>query len=320
MYYGLSYPASGFEATLAPLTNGWGVDKWVGCDVGVMNSPSNRGPLSRAGAPMVTAGVKRGLRVVAKTVFLTADVFSGSMPGPRLLIYHQIGAGLGRQMEVTEGAFRDHLDWLHVNGETVTLDRVLAERGLPGSERLFVLTFDDGYRDMYEKAWPLLRDRAVPFVLYLTTHPTESGVPLAPGGRADPITWAQVEEMLASGLMTLGAHTHRHRELGEMTVPMIEEEIGTSNELITKRTGVTPIHFAYPWGYWSETAHPVVAAAYETATLGSGAPITADRDPLKLNRVPVQLSDGVFFFKRKMTTGLQAEDRFRRRLARYDGP
>jgi hypothetical protein len=64
----------------------------------------------------------------------------------------------------------------------------------------------------------------------------------------------------------------------------------------------------------------VVAAAYETATLGSGPPITRDTDPLKLNRIPVQLSDGFFFFKQKMRTGLPAEDWLRRRLAHYDGP
>jgi len=263
---------------------------------------------------------KRGARFAAKTGFAAADVFSRRRPGPRLLIYHQIEAGLGRQMEVTEGAFRRQLGWLLDNGDVVSLDQALADRGRPESNRQFVLTFDDGYQDVYERAWPLLREHGLPFVLYLTTHPTESGESLTPGGRAEPMTWAQVEEMLESGLMTLGAHTHRHRDLGEMPAAMIEEEIEVSNDLIARRTGVTPIHFAYPWGYWSARAHPVVAAAYETATLGSGPPITRDTDPLKLNRIPVQLSDGFFFFKQKMRTGLPAEDWLRRRLAHYDGP
>ena len=269
---------------------------------------------------MAQAAVKRAVRVAAKAGFTAVDLFSPPMPGPRLLIYHQIGAGLGRQMEVTTPSFRRHVDWLVDNGQVVTLDHAIENAGQAGSDRHYVLTFDDGYRDMYERAWPLLRERRLPFVLYLTTHPTESGEPLTPGGRAEPLTWSQVEEMLDSGLLTLGAHTHRHRELGEMPVAMIEEEIGTSNELIARRTGVEPVHFAYPWGYWSTVAHPVIAAAYRTATLGSGAPITPGSDPLKLNRVPVQLSDGVFFFKRKMRTGLPIEDRLRRRLARYDGP
>jgi peptidoglycan/xylan/chitin deacetylase (PgdA/CDA1 family) len=264
--------------------------------------------------------IKRGILATAKAGFTVADVFSRRTPGPRLLIYHQVGAGLGRQMEVSESSFRRHLAWLEGNGEVVGLDRALAERGQPGSNRLYVLTFDDGYRDIYEKAWPLLRERRLPFTLYLTTHPTESGEPLTPGGRAEPITWRQIDEMLASGLMTLGAHTHRHLDLGTMPVAEIEEEIGVSNELISKRTGIKPVHFAYPWGYWSEVAHPVVAAAYETATLGAGPPITPDTDPLELNRTPVQLTDGFVFFRRKMKTGLPVENWLRRRLAGYDGP
>jgi peptidoglycan/xylan/chitin deacetylase (PgdA/CDA1 family) len=264
--------------------------------------------------------VKRGIRRVAKTGFVAADVFAKRMPGPRLLIYHQVGAGLGRQMEVTTAHFYRHVDWLASHGRVVGLDQALADRGRPGSDQQYVLTFDDGYEDVYENAWPVLRDRQLPFVLYLTTDPVESHRSLTPGGRAEPLTWGQVEEMLESGLMTLGAHTHRHLELGAMGVGAIEEEIKISNDLIVKRTGVTPVHFAYPWGYWSEVAHPVIQAAYETATLGSGAPITVDSDLLKLNRVPVQLSDGTFFFKRKMNTGLLMEDKLRRRLARYDGP
>lgn len=269
---------------------------------------------------MIKSIVKRGIRTAAKTGFVAADAFSRRMPGPRLLIYHQVGAGLGRQMEVTTANFHRHVDWLVEHGQVVGLDQALAARGRPGSDRQYVLTFDDGYEDVYETAWPLLRDRQLPFVLYLTTDPVESRRSLTPGGRAEPLTWGQVNEMLESGLMTLGAHTHRHLELGAMDAPAIEEEIGLSNDLIVKRTGVAPVHFAYPWGYWSEVAHPIVQAAYETATLGSGAPITADSDLLMLNRVPVQLSDGTFFFKRKMSTGLPVEDRLRRRLAKYDGP
>ena len=269
---------------------------------------------------MIKSITKRGIRTAAKTGFVAADVFAKRMPGPRLLIYHQVGAGLGRQMEVTPAHFHRHVDWLVENGQVVGLDHALANRGHPDADRQFVLTFDDGYEDVYEAAWPVLRDRQLPFVLYLTTDPVESRRSLTPGGKAEPLTWGQVDEMLESGLMTLGAHTHRHLELGAMKVPAIEEEIELSNDLIIKRTGVTPVHFAYPWGYWSKVAHPVIQAAYKTATLGSGAPITTDSDLLKLNRVPIQLSDGTFFFKRKMNTGLVVEDKLRRRLARYDGP
>ena len=139
-----------------------------------------------------------------------------------------------------------------------------------------VLTFDDGYDDMYRLAYPVLVEQRLPFVLYLTTHPTETGEALFSG--ADPCTWQQVEAMAASGLMTLGAHTHRHNDLREVTVDQATDDLGTSNEIIQARMGVSAQHFCYPYGFWSETAHGPVASMYHTAVLGSGPPIGADTD------------------------------------------
>lgn len=264
--------------------------------------------------------IKRAIRVVAKGVFAAADLFSARRPGPRILIYHQIGAGLGRQMEVTEASFGQQIDWMRDHGRIVDLKTAIDGRGEPDAAETFVLTFDDGYEDVYHRAWPLLRDGELPFVLYLTTGPVESRHPLTPGGYADPLTWAQINEMLDSGLMTLGAHTHEHRDLRSLSTMQIESEVQQSNDLILLRTAVDARHFAYPWGYWSEDADQVIRDAYTTATLGSGPPITAETDAFLLNRVPVQLSDCMAFFRRKMTTGMRLEDRTRRILTNYNGP
>ncbi len=264
--------------------------------------------------------LKEVARTASKVAFAAADPLFGTFPGPRILIYHQIGAGLGRQMEVTEDAFVAQLDWLEAQASVVDLETAVARRGEPDAHRLAVLTFDDGYEDLYRIGFPELRRRALPFTVYLTTHPVESGQPLTPGGAADPLTWGQVEQMAGGGLMTLGAHTHRHPDLRDLTADQIEDELATSDELIARRTGIEPRHFTYPWGYWSQTADDIVRKRYVTATLGSGRPVTSDSDPAALNRVPVQLADGVVFFKRKMRTGLRLEDRVRRRLTGYDGP
>ena len=255
-----------------------------------------------------------------KTLSAIADPFFGPFSGPRLLVYHQIDAGLGREMEVTSAAFATQIKWLQANADVVSLDEAWERRAEPGSERLAVLTFDDGYDDMARLAFPILRDNEIPFTLYLTTHPTETGEPLLPGGRADPCTWDQVGEMAASGLMTLGAHTHRHSDMRLVTPDQAVEDLGTSNELIERRMGTVPRHFCYPYGFWSESAHGAVAEMYETAVLGSGPPIRSETDPLMIPRVPVQLSDGVVWFKRKMRSGLQLEDRLRRRYKGYKGP
>lgn len=259
-------------------------------------------------------------RRAGKLVFSAIDPFLGDFPGPRILIYHQIGAGLGRQMEVTERAFADQIAWLGERYRVVDLPTALAGRADPDANRWVVLTFDDGYADLYQRGFPVLQRHGMPFTLYLTTHPVESGEPLTPGGAADPLGWDQVEAMAGSGLMTLGAHTHRHPDLRTIGATQIEDELGTCDELIERRMGIRPAHFTYPWGYWSAPAHAAVARRYSSATVGSGPPVTAATDLLTVNRIPVQLADGVMFFKRKLRTGLRMEDRLRRRIANYDGP
>jgi peptidoglycan/xylan/chitin deacetylase (PgdA/CDA1 family) len=153
-------------------------------------------------------------------------------------------------------------------------------------------------------------------VLYLTTHPVESQQPLS-DARAAPLKWHHVEEMLSSGLLTLGSHTHTHPDLRHLPAGEVERELETSDELIQRRVSYRPRHFAYPWGYWSPGTDGLVRQRYQTAALG--APVTAVpfRDSHLVPRLPVQRSDGLVFFRRRMRNGLRIEERVRRRLRRY---
>ena len=261
------------------------------------------------------------LRKAAKTVFAAADVFYGAFPGPRILIYHQVGVMLGREMEVALETFRSHLDIIGKFGKVVDLETAVARRGDPEADRLVVLTFDDGYEDVYRNAFPLLKERGWPFTLYLTTAPIVSGEALDPHyPDARPFTWDQVNEMAETGLATIGAHTHSHPDLRRLSADRLGEELETSNRLIEQATGAPPRHFTYPWGYWAPEADRLVRERYATATVGGGGPVRADTDPYLLPRIPVQRSDGLRFFKKKLRTGLRMEDRVRGRVRGYAGP
>ena len=126
--------------------------------------------------------------------------------------------------------------------------------------------------------------------------------------------------MMDSGLMTLGAHTHRHVDLRDISLDHIAEELETSDRLIQERVGVVPRHFAYPWGYWSTTAESLVAERYATAALAFVGSITTQTDAFRLPRLPIQQSDGMFFFKQKVRTGLRAEEWMRQRVNGYQRP
>ena len=261
------------------------------------------------------------IRAAAKAVFSLIDLPLGSFPGPKILIYHQIGADNGKQMDLDRDHFRRHVAFLTNSGFSILpLREAIDRRAEPESHKHVVLTFDDGYDDMYRNAYPLLEELQIPFTVYLTSHPIEAQSPLSNDGRSVPISWEQVNTMQESGLVTVGAHTHTHPDFRTLEASRAEQEIGISTDLIERRTGVRPEHFAYPWGYWSSSGDHAVRAHYSSAVLGGGKPIDAATDPLMLNRIPVQLNDGVVFFKHKLRRGQRTEEYVRRRLAKYDGP
>ncbi len=260
------------------------------------------------------------IRTAAKVAFAAFDKVLTNPPGPRVLIYHQVGAGLGRQMEVTTQDFARQLDWLSDNRQVVTFDEAVSRWDDPGSEHLVALTFDDGYQDTRSIAYPLLEERGFPFLIYLATESIETGIPLGPSSAAAPLSWAMIDEMLGSGLLTIGAHTHRHTDLRTVTPEKIEEELATSDDLIELRLGSRPVHFAYPWGYWSPQAAALVDARYRTAAV-AGSPRPRTRlEPHQLHRYPIQLSDGFRFFPSRLEGGLRAEEQVRRWLDHYSGP
>ena len=261
----------------------------------------------------------RLVRRVGLEVCAFVDRVVPRLQGPRILIYHQVGSGRTHEMNVPAPTFQKQIEWLAANREIVSLPDAVRRRGERAADRLAVITFDDGYADVFHNAFPILQRRRLPFTLYLTTGPLESpsDFPAWPG---HPLSWDEIRPMVDSGLMTVGAHTHTHPDLRTVDTTTIVDEIERSNEVLRRRLGQSPRHFTYPKGWWSPRADPLIRRIYDTATLGSGRSITAHSDVHTLNRVPVLQSAGLRGFVRKVTTGGRTENVMRRRLRGYSGP
>ncbi len=128
---------------------------------------------------------------------------------------------------VTPARFRAQIQGLLARGyRPWPLRKVLAyhDAGQSIPPQTFVVTFDDGYENVYQQAFPVLREHDVPATVFLATAYLDSHGPFpfddwpcagAPGVPAEtwrPLTTAQCEEMLASGLVELGSHTHVHAD------------------------------------------------------------------------------------------------------------
>jgi peptidoglycan/xylan/chitin deacetylase (PgdA/CDA1 family) len=169
-----------------------------------------------------------------------------------------------------------------------------------------VLTFDDGFRDVYEHAWPRLRDAGLPMTLYLATA-FIGGTMHWDGSTAKAagpaLTWEQIEAMAASRLVTVGAHTHSHVPPAGLTV----DELDRCDAEIDFRLGSRPRHFAYPWGVPVPAMEPELRRRYRSSCTGRLGRNLPGADFARLRRVPVRRTDPIGFFRAKLGGSLGPE-------------
>jgi len=230
----------------------------------------------------------------------------GRPEGATLLIYHRVGGGTREELDLPTAAFVRQLDVL-ADHEVVSLDAALDRLDAGEPRPCVVLTFDDGFADVHANAWPLLRERGLPFTIYLASAYVgdvmvwEGSTARGPSGHG--LTWDQLAEMVASGLCTVGNHTHRHVRPEALTEVAVDE----CTAAVEHHLGVTPAHFAYPWGVPVPRMEDALRARFRSAStgqLGRNLPAT---DRMRLRRVPVRRSDPEAFFRAKLTGGLAPE-------------
>lgn len=193
------------------------------------------------------------------------------------------------------------------SGTLADLD-LLAEGGRPSGRTAF-LTFDDGFKDTYQVALPLMREYGFrPLVFVLPRH-LDTGAPLdwpevAATALAEPelmrsITWEDVGAMREEGA-EFGSHTLTHPHLPELDDATLETELGQSKALVEERLGRCDA-IAYPFGDWD----PRVAAAARRAgyrfafSLPHGP--QAEVDALCIPRINVDSRDRGSRFLAKLT-------------------
>lgn len=235
-------------------------------------------------------------------------VFESESPakGPALLIYHRVGAGSPDELDVSLGQFKRQMAALE-DHDVLSLDAALDRVEDRDDRPSVVLTFDDGFADAYDNAWPILRERRLPFTLYLATafmgRPMVWEGSTARGARGMGMTWSQIEELVASGLCTIGNHTHNHLRPEALTV----EDLDECTDAIERHLGVTPRHFTYPWGIPVPPLEAELALRFRSSSTGLLGRNDPSTHPMRLRRVPVRQSDPMEFFEAKLTGTLRAE-------------
>jgi len=217
-------------------------------------------------------------------------------------------------MDVDATTFERQLDMLGAH-DVVSLDTALDRLDRSDTRPCVVLTFDDGFADVYEHAWPRLRDRGLPFTVYVAggligaRMRWEGSAGSSQGAPA--LTWDQLAEMHGSGLCTIGNHTFSHALPHDLDAA----ELDRCSETVEAHLGVRPRHFAWTWGEVVDAARPLVAPRFRSAVSGNVGRNQPDQDRLALNRIPVRRTDPLAFFRAKLDGDLLAERAYARVVA-----
>lgn len=166
-----------------------------------------------------------------------------------ILMYHHISNMptynlIDFSLTVTPGAFQKQLAYLQAHKyHTITFNQLFNALYFqaPLPTRPIILTFDDGYEDSYQFAYPLLKRYGFSGMFYIITGKV---------GWQGQMSWAQMREMLANG-MQMGSHTINHVDIGQLLLnspAQATQELQTSQLTMQQHLGIPIQQFCYPSG------------------------------------------------------------------------
>jgi peptidoglycan/xylan/chitin deacetylase (PgdA/CDA1 family) len=222
-----------------------------------------------------------------------------------VLCYHAVSDDWQEPFAVTPARLEDQLRRLLAAGyRGATFSQAVLE---PGSERTLSVTFDDGYRSVIERAWPILSGLGLPATAFVCTDFMGSSRPMRVGldrwlterheHELLPMGWDDLARLADAG-WEIGSHTATHARLIDLDDESLASELRGSREACEQALGANCGSIAYPHG----AADARVVAAARAAGYRAGGSLLGGFDAggeLSQPRVAVYRGDGTGTFRLK---------------------
>tara|TARA_B110000914_G_C15461986_1_gene446333 strand:+ start:127 stop:1182 length:1056 start_codon:yes stop_codon:yes gene_type:complete len=109
-------------------------------------------------------------------------------------------------------------------------------------KRKILLTIDDAFLSFYDNAWPILKEKKIPFILFVSTREV---------GSFNYMTWEQIKELQKNNFVEIGNHSHSHEYLVDEASSLIKDDIIKSIKIFENNLGKNSDFFSYPFGEYS---------------------------------------------------------------------
>jgi len=159
------------------------------------------------------------------------------------LMYHRFEENKYPSTNIKIQDFKSHLEIIKNNNiKFINPKNFENEIREHKSQRKILLTIDDGFLSFYQNAWPILKERKIPFILFVSTREV---------GAFNYMTWEQIKEIKKEDFVTIGNHSHTHEYLVDENNKSIQADIQKSINIFKEKLGENSDFFSYPFGEYS---------------------------------------------------------------------
>ncbi|MCI6483908.1 MAG: polysaccharide deacetylase family protein [Selenomonadaceae bacterium] len=198
-----------------------------------------------------------------------------------VLNYHKV-VDEHMSLSVPLADFEQHMKWLKEYGYTSITPEELYEFIVNGSElpeKPVLITFDDGYKDNYTNAYPIMKKYGFKGTIFVVTGFL--------GVYDNYMTWEQAKELADNGF-SIESHTYSHKSMTEASDEEISKELTKSRDTIKNKLGIDADFMAYPTGTYNlHIAELVQKAGYKGAFTIKYDNVSRESNVYALERVPI---------------------------------
>ena len=164
-----------------------------------------------------------------------------------VFMYHKFGVSKYPSTSVTIDQFDEHLKEFSKSKYSVEpieliIDTIINDGDLP--KNTIGISIDDADKSFYEVGWPKFKEMGFPVTLFVNTSTIHEN-------NKNYLNWDQIRELVNEGV-SIGAHSHSHYHMADLSIEEVRDEIEISNNIFLKELGSIPPLFAFPYGEANE--------------------------------------------------------------------
>ncbi len=158
-------------------------------------------------------------------------------------MYHRFNENKYPSTNIKIDVFKKQLELIEKNSiEIYNPSKFDNEFNDPKKDKKILITIDDAFSSFYDNAWPILKEKEIPFILFVSTEPV---------GKFGYMNWEQIKEVSDYDFAYIGNHSHTHEYLLDFSHDEFEKDIKKSINIFKEKLGYNPIFFSYPFGEYN---------------------------------------------------------------------